>query len=222
MFQLREALQQPGWKDSETLFYRAITESRFGHETAGIDDLRKFLTAPGNADMQREANQELASALLRIGRYDDSARALAEALRVMPGEDPDSADTENSRALYESLQDVAPQTIQFEQPVSIKAKHNGLGSWNVPVEVNGRTGEWIFDTGANLSTLSESEAARLGLFTRDTATYVKGSTQKKSSLRLAGARDLRMGNARLSNVVFLVLSDQSLYIAPVKYKFTAS
>lgn len=218
MFELREALEQPGWTDSETLFYRAITESRFGHEAAGIEDLHKFLLAGGSPEMERPAYEELASALLRIGRYGDSARALRDALRLTPQKDADRADTENSRALYESLQDVAPQTIQFAQPVPIEAKHNQLGSWNVPVEVNGRQGEWIFDTGANLSTLSESEAARLGLFTREASAYVKGSTEKKSSLRLTVAPDLRIGNVRVTNVIFLVLSDQALYIAPVKYQ----
>jgi ADP-dependent NAD(P)H-hydrate dehydratase / NAD(P)H-hydrate epimerase len=29
-------------------------------------------------------------------------------------------------------------------------------SWDVPVEVNGQLGEWIFDTGANISTITES------------------------------------------------------------------
>jgi hypothetical protein len=68
MFLLREALQQPGWTDSETLFYRAITESRFGHETTAIEDLRKSLAAHLQPDMERLAYQELASALVRIGR----------------------------------------------------------------------------------------------------------------------------------------------------------
>jgi len=218
IFELRDALRQPGWNDSETLFYRAVTKSRFGNETAAIQDLRKFLAAHPSPDMERRADEELASALVRMGRYGDSALALADALRLTSHKDHDRADTENTRALYESLKDVAPQTIRFEQETSIEARHNELGSWNVPVDVNGKQGEWIFDTGANLSTMSESEAARLGLSIRESTSYVKGSTEKKSSLRLAVAQDLRFGSARLSNVVFLVLSDEALYIAPVKYQ----
>jgi hypothetical protein len=33
IFQPREALQQPGWNDSATLFCRALVEGGFGHET---------------------------------------------------------------------------------------------------------------------------------------------------------------------------------------------
>lgn len=218
MFQLREALRQPGWNDSETLFYRAVIECRFGRETSGIEDLHTFLAAPAPGDLARKANEELASALARIGRYGDAANALGEALRLTPRHDKDRADNENDRALEESLKDVAPQTVHFGPNVPLEAKHNGIGTWNVPVEVNGLAGEWIFDTGANWSTLSESEAARLGLGTRETNTYVNGSTQKKNPVRLAVARDLRFGNAHVSSVVFLVIPDKSLYIGPMKYQ----
>jgi len=218
VFELREALRQPGWNDSETLFYRAVLECRFGRETAGIEDLRKFVAGHSNDALDGKAYLELASALLRMGRYGDSAIALAEALHRMPKDDPDRADNENARTLYESLKDVAPVAARFDQDVAIEAKHNRLGSWDVPVEVNSVSGEWIFDTGANMSTLTQSEAAKMGLTTRDSSAYVKGSTQQKNPLRLAVARDLRFGNAHASNVVFLVLPDKSLYIDPLKYQ----
>jgi tetratricopeptide (TPR) repeat protein len=217
-FQLREALEQPGWKDGETLFYRAVVENRFGRESAAIGDLQKFLASRPQPPLQRTAEEELAAAFLRAGRYGDSARALGEALRATPADDADRADTENSQELYQALSDVPPQSIEFGESTPLQASRNALGSWDVPVEANGRAGEWIFDTGANLSTLTESEAARLGLATRETQTFVNGSTGKRNPLRLAVAPDLRLGGAHLKNVVFLVLSDESLYVAPLKYQ----
>jgi hypothetical protein len=217
-FQLREALQRSGWNDSGNLFYRALVESHFGQETAAIADLQKFLAGPGDPVQQREAYEELASVLVRVGRYGDSAHALAQALRLTPPGDFDRAATENSYALYGSLADVAPQTVEFGEHVSTQASLNPLGTWDVPAQVNGRQGEWIFDTGANLSTLSESEAARIGLKPYETGTYVTGSTGRKNPLRFAVARDLLFGNAHLRNVIFLILSDQALYIGPLKYQ----
>ncbi|MGA8272233.1 MAG: retropepsin-like aspartic protease [Candidatus Sulfotelmatobacter sp.] len=217
-FQLREALQRPGWNNSETLFYGALVESRFGQDTAAIKDLKKFLAAPGQPFVRRKAYEELASALGRVGRYGDSAHAMTEALRLTPFDDVDRAGEVNTRTLYESLADVAPQTVEFGEEVPTQASFNPLGSWDVPVEVNGHQGAWIFDTGANLSTVSESEAAKMGLAPRETSTYVNGSTGKKNPLRLAVARDLRVGSAHLSNVVFLVISDQALFIDPLKYQ----
>ena len=74
-FQLREALQRSGWNDSGNLFYRALVESHFGQETAAIADFQKFLARPGDSVQQREAYEELASALVRVGR-DTSQTAL--------------------------------------------------------------------------------------------------------------------------------------------------
>ena len=197
MFELRAALQQPGWKDSETVFYRALVESRLGQEAAGIEHLKKFLATHPPRDLEQPAYEELASAQLRLGRYGETARAIAAALQVMPKTDENRSDTENDRKLYESLRDVPPQSIEFGEDTPVEAKFNAIGSWNVPLEVNGRPAEWIFDSGANLSALTESEAARLGLRVLESTAYVKGSTDKKNALRLAVAPDLRFGRARL-------------------------
>jgi predicted aspartyl protease len=217
-FELREALQKAGWDNPENLFYRGLVESRFGQERAAVVDLQKFLAASNDQGLHRKANEEMASALVRLGRYGDAALALSEVLRLTPPNDIDRTDTENSRAFYESLADVAPQTVEFGEETAVQAEFNPLGSWNVPVEVNGHKGTWIFDTGANWSTVSESEAAEMGLALRETNTYVKGSTGKKNPLRVAIAGDLRFGNAHLRNVVFLVLSDKALYVGPLKYQ----
>ena len=217
-FELREALQKAGWNNPENLFYRALVESRFGQEPAAVVDLQKFLAASSDQGLQRKAYEEMASALIRLGRYGDAALALSEVLHLTPLNDIDRADTENSRALYQSLADIAPQSVEFGEETATQAEFNPLGSWDVPVEVNGHKGKWIFDTGANWSTVSESEAAEMGLALRETKTYVKGSTGKRNPLRVAIASDLRFGNAHLRNVVFLVLSDKALYIGPLKYQ----
>jgi Aspartyl protease len=217
-FQLREALQQPGWNESETLLYRGLVESRFGQEPAAVPDLQKFLASSADPALQRKAYEELASAFLRLGRYGEAARALSAALRLTPKEDVDRAGTQNSQALYQSLADVPPQTVELGPEIPLQADVDPLGVWDVPVEVNVHQAKWIFDTGANWSTVTESEAAAMGLVPRPISSYVKGSTGAKNPLRIAIAGDLQFGNAHLKNVVFLVLSDQSLYIGPLKYQ----
>jgi hypothetical protein len=86
------------------------------------------------------------------------------------------------------------------------------------VEVNSQRGEWIFDTGANYSTVSESEASRMGLAVREVSAYTSDFVGANHPARLAVAGELRFGSARLRNVVFLVLAGQSLYISPAKYQ----
>ena len=216
IFLLREALQQPGWNKAETLFYRGMVESRFGQESKGIDDLTRFLANRPSPEDQRRAREELAAAFGRTGKYGDAARNLSKALRLaVTG---DQTDTVNSEAVYAALADIPPQSAKLGKDLPVRAMLNVLGSWDVPVDVNGRRIQMIFDTGANWSVLSASEAGRLGLEIRDSDAYVRGATGKKNSLRLAVANDLQFGRARLKHVIFLVLPDDSLFVGPLKYQ----
>ncbi len=217
-FELRRELERAAPDGNDVLYYRAVTAGRFGREKTAIIQLRAFLAAKPTPEIARKAHEEMAAALVRIGLYGEAAREWSEALLLTPQTDNQRADNENSRVLYDSLRGVAPQTIEFGPDVPMDAQHNRVGSWDVPVEVNGQKGEGIFDTGANISTLSESEAARLGLAVRETRAYVGGSTEKKNPLRLAVAADLHFGPAHLRNVVFLVIADQALYVGPLKYQ----
>jgi predicted aspartyl protease len=220
LFELRRALQQPGWNSAETLFYRAVIASRFGHEAAGIELLQEVLLTNPSPAISRKTHEEIASAFERIGRYRQAAQEWDEALRLTPKDDPERAGNDNTQILMASLSDFAPETVEFGEDVPIKAAHDRLGSWDVPVQVNRVNGQWIFDTGANVSTLIESEAKRMGLSVLETKAYVTGSTEKRNNLRLAVARDLQFGTAHVHNVVFLVLADEALNIGPLHYQIT--
>ena len=218
LFELRRELQQPGSVGADTLFYRGIAACRFGHERDGVELLRTFLARKPDLKMLRRADEELADAYQRLGLYKEAAEAWTEALQMTPAGDPEREGNENSQALMVSLSGAPPETIEFGTDVPRKATRNQIGSWNVPVQVNSFTGQWIFDSGAGLSTLSESEAKRMGLAVRESKAWVGGSTDKRSPLHVAIARDLQFGPAHVHSVVFLVLSDESLYLAPVRYQ----
>jgi hypothetical protein len=77
----------------------------------------------------------------------------------------------------------------------------------VPVSINGMPATYTFDTGANLSLLSESEAKRLGLAIRDVESRMEVMTGARVSLRIAVADELAAGGFRLKHVAFLVFPD---------------
>jgi predicted aspartyl protease len=217
IFELRQALTE-----TDNLYYRGKVAARFGQEETAIEQLHSFLATRPNAKMQRKAHEELADAYERLNRYGEAADEWAAALKLTPLREPMRADTENTRVLYEALRDIPPQTIEFDADTrdtgDTRAQHNPLGTWNVPVDVNGKQADWIFDTGANISTLVESEAQRLGLPVRKTSAYVEGSAGHKNPLRIAVAPNLVFGPAHLHNVVFLVLSDSALRIGGINYQ----
>jgi hypothetical protein len=90
-----------------------------------------------------------------------------------------------------------------------------MGSWDVPVQVNGVGTQLVFDTGANFSAVSESEAKRMGLSIRDSQATVAGGTGDNNPVRVASA-DIVLGSAHIRNVIFLVFSDKTMYFAPFR------
>ena len=199
-FDLRRTLQQPTGSTSENLFYRGVVASRFGREEEGIALLQEFLATNPNREMAIQAQQEISSAMVRLGRY-------GEAIRNAPEPDP----------LIASLHDVPPETVEIIEAPPVKATRNRLGTWNVPVRVNGIDSQMIFDTGANFSAVSDSEARRLGLSVHDSQVTVAGKTQGNNPVRIATG-DVQLGGAHVRNVVFLVFADEAMYVASLRLK----
>jgi predicted aspartyl protease len=217
MFELRDLLDASGENSAETLVYRAITNSRFGREREAVSQFRAFLATNPAPEMERAARYELSNALTRLGEIGEAASELAAAIRLTPEAEAGRTDSENARAFLASLSGVAPQTVEFGQPAPIQARRNELGLWVVPVDLDSQRSEWILDTGASLSTVTESEARRMGLAIREVHGYARGYTQAKNSARLAVAGEVGLGYARLRNVVFLVLADDALRIPPLDH-----
>ena len=218
MFELRVELDQRGENFGEFLLYRAITNSRFGSEHEAIGQFRSFLATKPAPDLERKARYELSWALTRLGEYTQAATEIAAALRLTGESESSHRDHENVHRLLDALNGVAKQTVEFVLPTRVQARRDPLGFWEVPVEVNSQRGEWIFDSGANYSTVTESEARRMGLAVRQVSAYISDFIGADHPTRLAVAGELRFGSARFHNVVFLVLADQSLFISPVKYQ----
>ena len=130
-FELRNALQEFGPDRAETLFYRAVLASRFGHEAEGVELLQKVLAAAPDRQMKRATHEEMASALERLGRYREAAQAWNEAMLLTPASDPDRMHQEYTRSLLTPLSDVAPEIVGFGVDKPNQATRNQLGSWDV-------------------------------------------------------------------------------------------
>jgi predicted aspartyl protease len=197
-FELRRELQHSRAGTSETLFYRGVVASRFGREEQGIGLLQEFLATKPAPELALQARQEISAAWVRLGQY-------GEAIRNLPEGDP----------LIASFRDFPPESIKILEGPAIKATRNRLGTWDVPVQVNGVDTQLIFDTGANFSALCESEARRMGLSIRDSPATVAGATKSDNPVRVTSA-ELVLGSAHIRNVAFLVFADSAMYLAPLR------
>ena len=74
----------------------------------------------------------------------------------------------------------------------------------LPLTVNGRRVNWLLDTGANVTMISDAEAARLGLVIRDSEGRAADLAGGSTGVRTAIARRLVVGRTQLEDVPFLL------------------
>lgn len=132
----------------------------------------------------------------------------------------DSNDLEdyiNEINIWNALTDIPTQTISKTQDTKIQMTKDWVGLWNIPVTVSNSTYDFIFDTGANISTITKSYAKKLGFKILESEFEVGTATDIKVKSGLAIADEISLGNITYHNVVFLVLPDETLSFPQVNY-----
>ena len=110
--------------------------------------------------------------------------------------DPDDSDAKSIRPLLAALSNSPDQSISRRHYSRLNLHHEGA-DLGVPVHINGAPATYTFDTGSNLSLLSELEAKRLGLDVRDVESRMEVMTGARVSLRIAVASEFAVGAFRL-------------------------
>ncbi|MGV3617528.1 MAG: aspartyl protease family protein [Fimbriimonas sp.] len=220
-FELRAALEKRKGKDLETLFFRGLTRTRFGEYSGAQKDLNEFLQ--GTADDKRAAMayQALADIHVRHSRYRDAVTALDTALgRHAAGMDAEQRkDAENFRLLWRSVADIPAQTVEVARDISVPMKKTiGL---RIPVTVAGKTVEFIFDTGANISCLSRTMADGLGARVRPEVIQVDAISGKTVPARMAEIPEMRLGDVTVRHALALVFEDADVTIPGTTFRLDA-
>ncbi|HMQ98956.1 MAG TPA: retropepsin-like aspartic protease [Ignavibacteria bacterium] len=128
----------------------------------------------------------------------------------------DSAEDEdmrNSMVIWKAAENIQKQSIVIAGDSKIPLKKDLAGLINIPVKCGGDNEDFIFDTGANFSVVNETYAKKMKLIMLEGSIEVGSVTGKKVKSKLACAELLEIGGMKLSNVLFLVLPDESLSFA---------
>lgn len=142
----------------------------------------------------------------RLYRYADGLSVVEQILAHPNGVDSATLDdVRNSEKVLRALRDVPAQTVEFSGPTVVSLEQSRL-----PVLINNSPRNYVFDTGANISTIMRSEAKALGLRILPAGIEVGTSTDKRITADLGVADGLTIGNAHFANVIFLVLDDNLL------------
>jgi len=123
----------------------------------------------------------------------------------------------NVQNLFGALAEVAPQKMHKSKEVLLPSYRNAFNHMMTPVSVNGMKEEFIFDTGADLSTISESQAIKMQIKMIDQSASINSSTQNIVQSKLAVADSFYVGDILFENVVFIVMPDAQLTFPEIDY-----
>ncbi len=193
-FQLRDAIAG----SRAPVFYQGVMECAFNRLPRCQKILRVLLNSHPPVEEAVEAHRILASAYFREGKY-KTALEQADALLALQ---PDDADMKGDRPLLTILSSFSDQVVTSKAHSVLNLDEHGL-----PIVINGAHATYWFDTGANLSVMSESEAKRLGLSIQAVETKAGVMTGAEVRFRVAVAESVQVGGFHLKNVAFLVFPD---------------
>jgi predicted aspartyl protease len=128
------------------------------------------------------------------------------------------SDFENSLKIWTALENIPPLKVDIQDKTTIKMKKDIAGLNTLKISVEGDSADFIFDTGANLSTTTQSVAKQLKMNIIPIHIEVGTITGSKVVAQLAVCDKLTLGNIDIYNVIFLVLPDEALSFPQIKYQ----
>jgi Aspartyl protease len=197
-FALRDTVR----KTDAPLFYRGAVACVFNDVRQCEKKSKALIRSQPHSEQAHAAHSLLAGVYLRYGQYRKALSQVDEMLVLEPAD----SDAKSVRPLLAALSSSPDQSIGRRHSSRLSLHREGA-DFGVPVFINGTPATYTFDTGANLSLLSESEAKRLGLAVRDVESSMEIMTGARVSLRIAIASEFTVGAFRLKHVAFLVFPD---------------
>lgn len=128
------------------------------------------------------------------------------------------ADYRNTYRLWSALADVPIQRVEVGPGNEIPLTTDLAGLHTLPVAASDTAFGFIFDTGANLSTVCRSVAEALGMHLIDTPIRVGTITGEQMTTQLAVCPRLIIGHVTVHHAVFLVLDDAMLTFPEQNYR----
>ena len=130
----------------------------------------------------------------------------------------DLNDESNTQRIWEVLQHQKPQTIARFTSISVGSKKDMAGLTTTEIKANGISSDFVFDTGAGISCITESMAKKMGLtILPDNDIKVMSFTGIENKVLIGVAPVLTIGALTVHNAVFLVYPDDAFTFANGAY-----
>lgn len=221
-FKLRELIKLEKDKENPNyLYYKSLADNYFNKPKESIKKINKLLKKFPNQVSDIQKSKLLITNLnnyLRVFEY-QSAYKIAEKLTsykkyLTPIQ---IEDLDNNTKILKGLLNANKQKINLKNDVKFNYFKDVAGLINVPVLMNQKQDSFVFDTGANLSVVTEETAKKYNLELSNFYFDVKAITGIVVKARTGVAKNIRIGEIDFENIVFLVIPNNSLTFAEGKY-----
>ncbi|MDR0660869.1 MAG: retroviral-like aspartic protease family protein [Prevotellaceae bacterium] len=216
-FKLRTELERVKDKLSEDrlLYYQAYCNNVFDKCEESNKNIEALLSKFSNSlsdSIVKDMLDVKASNSIRLYRYKEAADAYSTALNEYKhvSDSSDLEDYANMMQLFGTLAEVKPQLIHKHNDIEIKGYHDDFDLLRIPVQSGGINEDFVFDSGAGLSTIALSYAQKMNMKIYESDISVGTVTHAKVQTMLAVADSLYVGDLLFENVVFLVAPDENL------------
>lgn len=213
-FDLRDTLQRYRNASSIMLsFFRGISANKFNRLDTSIEHLEAFIRQwKGNNDgsLLIDALETLGDSYSKGFLYKRAADAYQRILGSFGNQmDADRLnDVKNYLRIFDALSHVSPQTFNIHKTSTVQFDSGGY----IPMRINGLDIRLGLDTGANYSFIMRSLAEDVRIRIIDVDINVHNVAGQIVVADLGVASKMEIGEAVLTNVVFLIFEDRDLYI----------
>jgi len=209
-------------KPADRLFYQAVLDNAFnrpGWSNANIRLIRKKFPQNLNDSLRKALLNLEADNAIKTYHYQQAAGAYRSIIARCQTDSAERADLENSIALWGAVAEVLPQEVIQHQTAVLHWHKDKIGLLQVPVNTRTDTCDLVFDTGANISVITESSANKLHMRIYPVKVDLgAGTTGQSVQSSLAVADSLWLGPILLKHVVFLLLPDEMLHLQQADYR----
>ena len=218
MFKLRDAIenQKDFLNDKDLLYYQANINSAFNN----IDLAQKQIIRLFDKHLEELTKDQQATLLsLKVCNfvkkydYNGAAETCRLLIEEYPEELEDIDEIKSLEFIFSSISDVPAQNIFNKKKTNkISYTKNQFNHILLDVNIGDKEEAFIFDTGADFSVITYSNAKKMGINILDGSFDLGGSTNAKVGSGIGYADSLYINDILFTNVIFMILSDEEINV----------
>jgi hypothetical protein len=215
-------LQKKDLSDTHQKFLEAFLDNAFNRLDESNNQINQLIKAESNLpdSLILELYKIKEDNYVKLFDYKEAKNALITILKDYKDllSENEINGIENSLKIWSALENEPKQKTFIKDAVRLKIEKDKVGLNNLKVSKGKDSLNFIFDTGANLSTVSKSTAQQFGMKIIPVDIEVGTITGEKVPAQIAVCPEFKLDNIEILNSIFLVLDDNALAFPQIDYQ----